>query len=94
MIGQHIRDRFFQRYMLELTVDIIRELRLLASQSKRRKPDPSKAGAEHVIVHWRGADIRLVWHQETRAIITFLPAENRYDRPAWCLPKRKMKDRR
>lgn len=89
MIGQHIRDRFFQRYGLELTVEIIRELRTACLKSKIREPDPVKPGVEHVTIHWRGADILTVWHGACRTIITFLPPKRRMDRIAWCLPKKK-----
>lgn len=88
MIGSHIRERFFQRYGLELTVEILRELKALAFKSTVRGPDNGNCGREVVTVHWRGADIRMVWIQKTSVIITFLPP-SRMHRIAWCLPKRK-----
>lgn len=87
-IPVHIKDRFFQRYLLDLTIETLREIKMLAVKSNRieKNPDVRKPDTEIVTFSYRGSDIRAVWCRRSRTFITFLP--KKHDRVAWCLPRR------
>lgn len=85
MISAHLRERLYQRYGIEATVEVIRELRRLAAATPGQ-PDQVYPGRERVTVSYQGQSIRLVWNRQSRMIITFLPAPLRL---AWCAPKKK-----
>lgn len=87
MISPHIKDRFFQRYGIELTVEVLRELVTVAIRVNGVAD--SVPGRERVTVLWRGQQVRLVWSRDKRYIFTFLPPLDPADRIALCLPKRK-----
>lgn len=72
MLSQHLRDRFFQRYFVELTPEILREL-LAAAISTPGQQDTQDPQREHVRVAWRGQWVRLVWNRRRRFVYTFLP---------------------
>lgn len=86
MLSQHLRDRFFQRYLVELTPEILREL-LAAAISTPGQMDTKDPQREHVRVAWRGEWVRLVWNRRRRFVYTFLPPlapdyrSRPYDRP-------------
>ena len=89
ILGQHVRDRFYQRYGLDLTVEILLELRDLAVKAPAHMRFPnSRPECEDVVVHWRGADIKMVWAPARRFILTFLPQRAGL-RLAAPLPKRR-----
>lgn len=87
MIPAHLRDRFYQRYGHELTVEILREIMTLAIAAQPM-PDPVE-GRERAAVAWRGQAVLLVWSRHKRFIFTFLPPADRAARLAWSVPKRK-----
>jgi hypothetical protein len=88
MLGKHISERFFQRYGLELTIEILRELKTLAAISTNRKPSRGRPDVEEVTVHWEGIDVTMAWVRRSRTIVTFFPQKSMY-RLAWTLPKKK-----
>lgn len=85
-MNPHLRDRFFQRYGVELTAEILVELVNLAKKSWTRGPDRAHPDRERVWVYWRGQEVHISWHRPSRTIFTFLPPRVR---TAWSLPKRK-----
>lgn len=73
MIGQHLRERFFQRYYKELTPEVMRELVALAVRAPSPGlPDPTRPGCYHLTVSWRGEGVKFAWCPKTRFIFTFL----------------------
>lgn len=89
MIPAHLRDRFFQRYGAELTVEVLRALLTLALAALPL-PDPVP-GRERVAVLWQGQRITIVWDRARRFFFTFLPPADRAARLAWSVPKRRKK---
>lgn len=87
MISPHIKDRFFQRYGVELTVPILRSLMELA-RAANGIPD-AVPGRERVTVQWQGSAITIVWSRERRYFFTFLPPADPGMRRASSPPKRK-----
>ena len=92
MISPHIRDRFFQRYGQELTVDALREIINLARVTPG-KPDPV-IGRERVSFVWQGHPIVMVWSRPKRYIFTFLPPEDPGLRLARSVTQRQKRRRR
>lgn len=87
MIPAHLRDRFFQRYGAELTVEILRDLIILAVDAPPL-PDPVP-GRERAEVLWDGRQVLLVWDRRRRFLFTFLPPSDPAMKLAWTVAKRK-----
>lgn len=83
MITRHLRDRFFQRYGVELNGDIMRQL-LALCRSTKGTPN-SRPGAEEVAFIWNGHHVRAVWDRKAHFIYTFLPEPGM--RIAWQVGK-------
>ncbi len=77
MIHAHLRERFFQRYGLELTPVMMAEIVYLAIASTVREPDAFLQGRERVWVNWKGRTIGLSWSKANRYVVTFLPTHAR-----------------
>ncbi len=73
MIPAHLRERFFQRYGMELTEAILVEIGRLAHASPVRERDAFLPGRERVWVAWRGQWVGLAWSTQNRYVVTFLP---------------------
>lgn len=71
MIGQHLRDRFFQRYGMELDKEKLQTIIRMCWKTPGR-PN-ARPGAEEVSFLQWGHNIRVVWDRNTRFIFTFLP---------------------
>ena len=71
MISPHLRDRFFQRYCMELTLDKMREIVRACTEAKG-KPN-SRPGVEEVSFVLWGHTFRVAWVRKQKMILTFLP---------------------
>lgn len=83
-MSPHLRERFFQRYGLELTPCILVELAALAHAAPKnaREPDAFLSGRERVWVNWHGQNVGLVWSTRNRHVVTFLPTHARLGQKA------------
>ncbi len=77
MITPHLRDRFFHRYGLDLSPEMLAEISRLAVKSPTREPDAFLPGRERVWVNWRGRTVGLAWSTANRYVVTFLPEHAR-----------------
>lgn len=77
MIPSHLRDRFFQRYGIELSGAMLREIAMRAVISTVREPDAFIVGRERVWIDLEGKTIGLAWSTKNRYVVTFLPEHAR-----------------
>lgn len=70
----HLKERFYQRYGMELTEPALREITEAASRSTNFElVDKWNPGREKVWLYWGGQEIRMVWYRARRRVLTFLP---------------------